>query len=94
MDNSIFSLAGTLGGVWHILAWVLAIVLGTLWSWTLIASWQQAKSGQILQDWLSRSQTSNLRRPDASSLTQEPDAKMNSAVVSRTTTRAAHRHGF
>jgi len=40
------SLAGTLELVWHIEGWGLAIVLGTLLAWELVASRQRAKADQ------------------------------------------------
>jgi hypothetical protein len=54
------SLAGTLELVWHIEGWGLAIVLGALWAWELVASWQRAKADQNLQDWSSKSHKKEL----------------------------------
>jgi hypothetical protein len=93
MADSMFSLAGTLEVVWHIVGWGLAIVVGALWAWVLVASRQRAKAMRNLQDCLSKSPTSNLSRPDASSQVAEPAAKTNSDILSRITTPAVHRQG-
>jgi hypothetical protein len=53
--NAMTSLAGTLELVWHIEGWGLAIVLGTLLAWELVASRQRAKADQNFQDWSSKS---------------------------------------
>jgi hypothetical protein len=94
MADSTFSLAGTLEVVWHIVGWGLAIVLGALWAWELVASWQRAKAKQNLQDWSSKSHPSNRSRLDAFSLPPEPATKANSNILSRITRPAVHRQGF
>ncbi len=94
MPNTMISLVGTLEVVWHIVGWGLAVVLGTLWAWELVASRQRAKATRNVQDWSSSSHTSNLSRPDASSLAPEPAAETNSDILSRITRPAVHRQGF
>jgi hypothetical protein len=89
-----FSLVGTLEVVGHALGWGLATILGTLWFWILVVSWQHTKAEEILQEGRSKSHTSNLSRPDASSLAPEPAATIDSAIVSRTTRPSPDRHGF
>jgi len=71
MADAMFSLAVTLEIVWHVVGWGLAIVLGAVLAWELVASRQRAKAVRNIQDWLSKSHTSNRSRPDASS--QAPD---------------------
>ena len=88
------SLAGTLELVWHIEGWGLAIVLGTLLAWELVASRQRAKAMRNVQDWPLSSHTSNLSRPDASSLAPEPAAKTNSDILSSIARPAVHRQTF
>jgi hypothetical protein len=94
MANAMISLAGTLEVVWHIVGWGLAVVPGTLLAWELVASRQRAKAEQNLQDWPSKSHTSNLSRLDAFHLAPEPAAKTNADILSRITRPAVHRQGF
>jgi hypothetical protein len=94
MPNTMISLAGTLEVVWHIVGWGLAVFLGTLWAWELVASRQRSKATRNVQDWSLSSHTSNLSRPDASSVVPEPAAKTNSDILSRITRPAVHRQRF
>ena len=97
MANTMLSLVGTLEVVWHIVGRGLAVVLGTLWAWELVASRKRAKALQNLQEvqdlqaWPSKRPTSNLSRPGASSMAPEPAAKTNSDILSRITRPAVHR---
>ena len=94
MANTMISLVGTLEVVWHVVGWGLAVVLGTLWAWELVASRQHAKAMRNVQDRSLSSHTSNLSRPDAASLVTEPAAKTDSDILSRITRPAVHRQGF
>jgi hypothetical protein len=94
MTNTIIPLAGTLVVVWRIVGSGLVIVLGTLWSWIMIASRLRAKAEQSLHDWLLRSHTSHLSRADTSYLAPETAAETDSANPGRTTRPAVHRQGF
>ena len=99
MANAMLSLVGTLEVVWHIVGWGLAVVLGTLWAWELVASRQRAKALQNLQEvqnpqaWPSKRPTSNLSRPDAYSYAPEPARKTNS-VLSKIARPAVHHQRF
>jgi hypothetical protein len=94
MANTMVSLVGTLEVVWHIVGWGLAVALGTLWAWELVASRQRAKAMRNVQDWPLSSHTSNLSRPDTSSLAPEPAAKTNSDILSSIARPAVHRQTF
>jgi hypothetical protein len=94
MPNTMISLVSTLEVVWHIAGWGLAVVLGTLWAWELVASRQRAKAMRNVQDWSLSSHTSNLSRPDASSLAPEPAAKTDSDILSKITRPAVHGQRF
>lgn len=94
MPNTMISLVGTLEVVWHIVGWGLAVVLGTLWAWELLASRQRAKAMRNVQDCPLSSHTSNLSRPDSSSVAPEPAAKTNPDILSRITRPAVHGQGF
>jgi len=94
MADAMFSLAVTLEVVWHIVGWGLALVLGAVLAWELVASRQRAKAVRNIQDWLSKSHTSNRSRPDASSQAPERVAETNSDILSRITPPAVHRQGF
>jgi hypothetical protein len=48
--NSMFSLAGILEVVWHIVGCGLAIVLWAAWAWELVVNWQRAKAMRNPQD--------------------------------------------
>jgi hypothetical protein len=93
MSNTM-SLVSTLEVVWHMVGWGLAVVLGTLWAWELVASRQRAKTMRNVQDWSLSSHASNPSRPDASSTAPEPAAKTNSDILSRITRPVVHAQRF
>jgi len=94
MPDLMIPLAGTLEVAWHFGGWGLAIVLGALWVWELVASRRSAKAAQNLQDWSSRNHSSNLTRRDTFSPAPEQAAKTNSDILGRITRPAVHRQGF
>lgn len=94
MADSMIPLAGILQVVWHVGGWGLAILLGALWAWELVASWQRAKAEQNFRDWSSKSHTSDLSRLDTFSPAGEPATKTNSAILSRITRPAVHHQGY
>jgi hypothetical protein len=91
MGNLMMSLAGTLEVVGHIVGWGLAIVLGALLAWELVAVRKRAKAEQNLKDGSSKRHTSNLSRLDAFPQAPEPAAKTNADVLSRITRSAVYR---
>ncbi len=93
MANTMISLVGTLEVVWHIVGWGLAVILGALLAWELLASRQRAKAMRNLQACSLKSPTSNLGRLDSSSQAPEPAAKTNS-VLSEIARPAVHGQGF